>query len=70
MLQWRGNLKVELNRQGLRNVSKRQSGIGTGGARGIGASVAAGYVREGSRVYAADKEFGVVQETAERIGNG
>lgn len=42
----------------------------TGGARGIGAAVAAGFVREGARVCVADIEMEVARETAARIGNG
>jgi NAD(P)-dependent dehydrogenase (short-subunit alcohol dehydrogenase family) len=49
---------------------KDKSAIITGGARGIGAAVAAGYAREGARVCVADVEFGVAQETAKKIGNG
>jgi NAD(P)-dependent dehydrogenase (short-subunit alcohol dehydrogenase family) len=49
---------------------KDKVAIITGGARGIGAAVAAGYSREGARVCVADVEFGVAKETAERIGNG
>jgi NAD(P)-dependent dehydrogenase (short-subunit alcohol dehydrogenase family) len=49
---------------------KDKVAIITGGARGIGAAVAAGYVREGARVCVADVEYEVAQETAHRIGNG
>jgi NAD(P)-dependent dehydrogenase (short-subunit alcohol dehydrogenase family) len=48
----------------------RKTAIVTGGARGIGAAIAAGYVREGARVCVADVEFEAAQETANRIGNG
>ncbi len=40
----------------------------TGGARGIGAAVAEGYVKEGARVCIADIEIAVARETANRIG--
>jgi galactitol 2-dehydrogenase len=49
---------------------KGKSAVITGGARGIGAAVAEGYVREGARVCIADIELDVAQETAARIGNG
>jgi galactitol 2-dehydrogenase len=49
---------------------KGKSAIITGGARGIGAAVAEGYVREGARVCVADIEFDVAKESAARIGNG
>lgn len=48
---------------------KDKVAIITGGARGIGAAVAEGYVREGARVCVADVEYDVAQETAKRIGN-
>jgi NAD(P)-dependent dehydrogenase (short-subunit alcohol dehydrogenase family) len=47
-----------------------KTAIITGGARGIGAAIAAGYVREGARVCVADLEFERAQETAQTIGNG
>ncbi len=40
----------------------------TGGARGIGAAVAQGYVNEGARVCVADIEISVAQKTARTIG--
>jgi D-sorbitol dehydrogenase (acceptor) len=49
---------------------KGKTAIITGGARGIGAAVAAGYAREGARVCVADVEFALAQETAKTIGNG
>jgi NAD(P)-dependent dehydrogenase (short-subunit alcohol dehydrogenase family) len=49
---------------------KGKTAIITGGARGIGAAVAAGYAREGARVCVADIEFDVAQDTASRIGHG
>jgi NAD(P)-dependent dehydrogenase (short-subunit alcohol dehydrogenase family) len=49
---------------------KDKVAIITGGARGIGAAVAAGYVREGARVCVADIEFETAQATAKHIGNG
>lgn len=49
---------------------KGKTAIITGGARGIGAAVAAGYAREGARVCVADLEFALAQETAKTIGNG
>ncbi len=42
----------------------------TGAARGIGAALAAGYVREGARVCVADIEIEAAKETAKRIGGG
>jgi NAD(P)-dependent dehydrogenase (short-subunit alcohol dehydrogenase family) len=45
-----------------------KTAIITGGARGIGAAVAAAYVREGARVCVADIEFEVAQATAAQIG--
>ena len=42
----------------------------TGGARGIGAAIAAAYVREGARVCVADILEAEAAETAQRIGNG
>ncbi len=47
---------------------KDKVAIITGGARGIGAAVAEGYVREGARVCVADIEIDVAKETAKRIG--
>jgi NAD(P)-dependent dehydrogenase (short-subunit alcohol dehydrogenase family) len=49
---------------------KDKVAIITGGARGIGAAVAAGYVSEGARVCVADVEIDMARETAARIGNG
>jgi NAD(P)-dependent dehydrogenase (short-subunit alcohol dehydrogenase family) len=49
---------------------KGKTAIITGGARGIGAAVAEGYVREGARICVADIEHEVAQDTARRIGNG
>lgn len=49
---------------------KGRTAIITGGARGIGAAIAAAYVREGARVCVADIEFAAAQDTAKRIGNG
>ncbi len=48
---------------------KGKTAIITGGARGIGAAIAAAYVREGARVCVADIEFAAAQETAKHIGN-
>ncbi len=45
-----------------------KTAIITGGARGIGAAVAAAYVSEGARVCIADIELEVAQDTAARIG--
>jgi NAD(P)-dependent dehydrogenase (short-subunit alcohol dehydrogenase family) len=45
-----------------------KTAIITGGARGIGAAVAAAYVREGARVCVADIELDVAQATAAEIG--
>jgi D-sorbitol dehydrogenase (acceptor) len=47
-----------------------KTAIITGGARGIGGAIAAGYAREGARVCIADLEFALAQETAKTIGNG
>jgi NAD(P)-dependent dehydrogenase (short-subunit alcohol dehydrogenase family) len=47
---------------------KGKTAIITGGARGIGAAVAAAYVREGARVCVADIELDVAQATATQIG--
>ena len=49
---------------------KDKAAIITGGARGIGAAIAAGYVNEGARVCVADIELDVAQETAKALGNG
>ena len=47
-----------------------KSAIVTGGARAIGAAIAAGYAREGARVCVADIDIAAARETAARIGNG
>jgi NAD(P)-dependent dehydrogenase (short-subunit alcohol dehydrogenase family) len=47
-----------------------KTAIVTGGARGIGAAISAGFVREGARVCVADIEFGEAQKTAKAIGGG
>ncbi len=47
---------------------KGKTAIITGGARGIGAAIAAGYVREGARVCVADIEFEVAKATADQVG--
>jgi NAD(P)-dependent dehydrogenase (short-subunit alcohol dehydrogenase family) len=47
---------------------KGKTAIVTGGARGIGAAIAAGYVREGARVCVADVELEIAKDTAKRIG--
>jgi NAD(P)-dependent dehydrogenase (short-subunit alcohol dehydrogenase family) len=47
---------------------KGKTAIITGGARGIGAAIAAGYVREGARVCVADIELDVAKATAAQIG--
>lgn len=47
-----------------------KTAIITGGARGIGGAIAAGYAREGACVCIADLEFALAQETAKTIGNG
>jgi D-sorbitol dehydrogenase (acceptor) len=49
---------------------KGKTAIVTGGARGIGAAIAAGYAREGARVCVADIEHDVARQTANEIGNG
>ncbi len=49
---------------------KGKTAIVTGGARGIGAAVAEGFVREGARVCVADIEADVARETARKIGGG
>jgi NAD(P)-dependent dehydrogenase (short-subunit alcohol dehydrogenase family) len=47
-----------------------KAAIITGGARGIGAAIAEGYVKEGARVCVADIDVKAADETAARIGNG
>jgi NAD(P)-dependent dehydrogenase (short-subunit alcohol dehydrogenase family) len=47
---------------------KGKTAIVTGGARGIGAAVAAAYVGEGARVCVADVELDVAKATANQIG--
>lgn len=47
-----------------------KTAIITGGARGIGAAIAEGYVKEGARVCVADVNLKEAEETAARIGNG
>ncbi len=47
-----------------------KTAIVTGGARGIGAAIAAGFVREGARVCVADIEHAEAQKTASVIGGG
>lgn len=47
-----------------------KTAIITGGARGIGAAIAEGYVKEGARVCVADLNLKEAEETAARIGNG
>ena len=47
-----------------------KTAIITGGARGIGAAIAAGYAKEGARVCVADVNLAQAEETAARIGNG
>ena len=49
---------------------KDKTAIITGGARGIGAALAAGYAHQGARVCVADLEYDLAQETAKSIGNG
>lgn len=46
-----------------------KTAIITGGARGIGAAIAAAYAREGARVCVADVDAAAAQETARTIGN-
>ena len=45
-----------------------KTAIITGGARGIGAAIAAGYIREGARVCVADIELDVAKATAVQFG--
>jgi NAD(P)-dependent dehydrogenase (short-subunit alcohol dehydrogenase family) len=45
-----------------------KTAIITGGARGIGAAIAEGYVKEGGRVCVADVELEIARETAKKIG--
>lgn len=47
---------------------KGKTAIITGGARGIGAALALGYVREGARVCVADIDLFEAQKTADAIG--
>ncbi len=47
---------------------KGKTAIVTGGARGIGAAIAAAYVKEGARVCVADIEYAEAQKTAKAIG--
>lgn len=47
-----------------------KTAIVTGGARGIGAAIAAGYAREGARVCVADLNFGEADALAQKLGNG
>ena len=47
---------------------KGKVAIVTGAARGIGAAIAASFVREGARVCVADIEFDAAQKTAAEIG--
>jgi D-sorbitol dehydrogenase (acceptor) len=49
---------------------KGKVAIVTGGGRGIGAAIAAAYVREGARVCIADIEQDVAEQTAREIGGG
>jgi NAD(P)-dependent dehydrogenase (short-subunit alcohol dehydrogenase family) len=49
---------------------KGKVAIVTGGGRGIGAAIAAAYVREGARVCIADIEQDVAEQTARKIGGG
>jgi galactitol 2-dehydrogenase len=46
-----------------------KTAIITGGARGIGAAIAAGYVFEGAQVCVADIEIDAARQTADLIGN-
>jgi len=47
---------------------KGKTAIITGGARGIGAAIASGYVREGATVCVADIEYEEAQKTAKSLG--
>lgn len=47
-----------------------KTAIITGGARGIGAAIAEGYVREGARVCVADINLAEAEQTARALGNG
>jgi galactitol 2-dehydrogenase len=47
-----------------------KTAIITGGARGIGAALAAGYAREGVRVCVADIEIDAARSIASTVGNG
>jgi D-sorbitol dehydrogenase (acceptor) len=47
---------------------KGKKAIVTGGARGIGAAIASGYVREGATVCVADIEYDEAQKTAKSLG--
>lgn len=46
-----------------------KTAIVTGGARGIGAAIAAGYTREGASVCVADVEYAEAQKTAKSLGD-
>jgi D-sorbitol dehydrogenase (acceptor) len=47
-----------------------KSAVVTGGARGIGAAICAGYAREGARVCIADLDLAAAEATAAAIGAG
>jgi galactitol 2-dehydrogenase len=47
-----------------------KSAIITGGARGIGSAIAAGFAAQGARICIADIEFKEAQKTAKKIANG
>jgi NAD(P)-dependent dehydrogenase (short-subunit alcohol dehydrogenase family) len=49
---------------------KGKTALITGGARGIGAAIAAAYVKEGARICVADILTDEARGTAERLGNG